>query len=133
MATRQTKPAAHGAERIAHKGAATPTQVPTPTSSPAADMPPGTKATIALTVRLEPERSRRLVAYAAGFVPRKTHQDILIEALEAYLDRVWSDGLTSARLHVKTASERRADAYRARHLEERHHRECAGGGGVSHG
>jgi len=40
-------------------------------------VPHGTKDTIALTVRLNPERYRRLVAYAAGFVPRKTHQDIL--------------------------------------------------------
>jgi hypothetical protein len=51
-------------------------------------MPHGTKDTIALTVRLDPERYRRLVAYAAGFVPRKTHQDILVEALDAYLDQV---------------------------------------------
>jgi hypothetical protein len=51
-------------------------------------MPHGTKETIALTVRLDPERYRRLVAYAAGFVPRKTHQEILVEALDAYLDHV---------------------------------------------
>jgi hypothetical protein len=37
---------------------------------------------------LREPRYRRLVAYAAGFVPRKTHQDILVEALEAYLDQV---------------------------------------------
>jgi hypothetical protein len=55
---------------------------------PAADVPHGTKDTIALTVRLDAERYRRLVAYAAGFVPRKTHQDILVEALDAYLDQV---------------------------------------------
>jgi hypothetical protein len=34
------------------------------------------------------ERYRRLIAYAAGFVPRKTHQDILVEPLDAYLDQV---------------------------------------------
>jgi hypothetical protein len=28
------------------------------------------------------------VAYVSGFVPRKTHQDILVEALDAYLDQV---------------------------------------------
>jgi hypothetical protein len=61
---------------------------PTPTSMTVADVPHGTKDTIALTVRLNPERYRRLVAYAAGFVPRKTHQDILVEALDAYLDQV---------------------------------------------
>jgi hypothetical protein len=48
----------------------------------------GTTGTIALTVRLDPEGYRRLVAYAAGFVPRKTHQDILVETPDAYLDLV---------------------------------------------
>jgi hypothetical protein len=43
---------------------------------------------VALTLRLDPERYRLLVAYADGFVPRKTHQDILVEALDAYLDQV---------------------------------------------
>jgi hypothetical protein len=28
------------------------------------------------------------VADVAAFVPRKTHQDILVEALDAYLDHV---------------------------------------------
>jgi hypothetical protein len=28
------------------------------------------------------------VAYVSGFVLRKTHQDILVEALDAYLDQV---------------------------------------------
>jgi hypothetical protein len=39
-------------------------------------------------VRLDAERYRRLITYAAGFIPRKTHQEILVEALDAYLDRV---------------------------------------------
>jgi hypothetical protein len=86
MATR--KPAPLGADLIVRKGEAAPAQVPTPTSPPAADIPHGAKDTIALTVRLDPERYRRLVAYAAGFVPRKTHQDILVEALDAYLGQV---------------------------------------------
>ena len=43
---------------------------------------------MALTVRLDQERYRRLVAYAAGFVPRKTHQEILVEALDAYLNEM---------------------------------------------
>ena len=29
-----------------------------------------------------------ITAYAAGFVPRKTHQDILVEALDAYLEQM---------------------------------------------
>jgi hypothetical protein len=86
MATR--KAASLAADLIARKGEAAPAQPPTPTSSPAASGPHGTRETIALTVRLDEERYRRLVAYAARFVPRKTHQDILVEALEAYLDHM---------------------------------------------
>jgi hypothetical protein len=41
-----------------------------------------------LAVRLGPERYRQLVAYAARFVPRKTQQDILVQALDAYLAQV---------------------------------------------
>jgi hypothetical protein len=86
MATRKAAPLE--ADLIARKGEAAPAMAPAPTSMPAADVPHGTKDTIALTVRLDSERYRRLVAYAAGFVPRKTHQDILVEALDAYLDQV---------------------------------------------
>jgi hypothetical protein len=28
------------------------------------------------------------VAYAAGIIPRRTHQEILVEALDAYLDQM---------------------------------------------
>jgi hypothetical protein len=86
MATR--KAASLDADLIARKGEAAPAQAPTAASPPAATVPHGTKDTIALTVRLDPERYRQLVAYAAGFVPRKTHQDILVEALDAYLDQM---------------------------------------------
>jgi hypothetical protein len=83
MATR--KAASLDADLIARKGEATPAQAPTP---PVPSVPHGTKDTVALTLRLDQERYRRLVAYAAGFVPRKTHQEILVEALDAYLDQV---------------------------------------------
>jgi hypothetical protein len=83
MATRKATPL--DADLIARKGEAAPAQIPTSTSSPASAVPHGTKDTVALTVRLDQERYRRLVAYAAGFVPRKTHQEILVEALDAYL------------------------------------------------
>jgi hypothetical protein len=86
MATRKAAPLE--ADLIARKGEAAPAMAPAPTSMTVTDVPHGTKDTIALTVRLNPERYRRLVAYAAGFVPRKTHQDILVEALDAYLDQV---------------------------------------------
>lgn len=73
---------------IAREGKAAPAIVPTPARTPAASVADGTTGTIALTVRLDPEGYRRLVAYAAGFVPRKTHQDILVETPDAYLDLV---------------------------------------------
>jgi hypothetical protein len=76
------------ADLIARKGEAAPARAPTPASPPASTVPHGTKDTVALTVRLDQERYRRLVAYAAGFIPRKTHQEILVEALDAYLDQV---------------------------------------------
>jgi hypothetical protein len=85
MATRKAAPL--DADLIARKGEAAPAQIPTPTA-PASSLPHGTKDTVALTLRLDQERYRRLVAYAAGFVPRKTHQEILVEALDAYLDQV---------------------------------------------
>jgi hypothetical protein len=86
MATR--KAASLEADLIARKGEATPATMTTPASPPAPTAPHGTKDTVALTVRLDQARYRRLVAYAAGFVPRKTHQDILVEALDAYLGHV---------------------------------------------
>ena len=51
-----------------------------------ADVPRGAKDTVAVTVRLDPERYRRLVQHGAGHVPRRTNQKILVEALDAYLD-----------------------------------------------
>jgi hypothetical protein len=86
MATRKAAPLE--ADLIARKGEAAPAQIPQLPSPPAATMPHGTKDTVALTVRLDQARYRRLVAYAAGFVPRKTHQEILVEALDAYLGRM---------------------------------------------
>jgi hypothetical protein len=86
MATRKATPL--DVDLIARKGEAAPAMAPTPTSTPASSVPHGTKDTITLTVRLNSERYRRLVSYAAGFVPRKAHQDILIEALDVYLDLV---------------------------------------------
>jgi hypothetical protein len=83
MATRKATPL--DADLIARKGEAAPAQLPSSASQPLAAVPHGTKDTVALTLRLDQERYRRLVAYAAGFVPRKTHQEILVEALDAYL------------------------------------------------
>jgi hypothetical protein len=86
MATRKATPLDAGL--IARKGEAAPAQIPTQASPPAATVPHGTKDTVALTVRLDPARYRRLIAYGARCTPRKTNQEILVEALDAYLDQV---------------------------------------------
>jgi hypothetical protein len=51
-------------------------------------LPRGTKNTIAITVRLDEARYRRLIAYGAEFFPRRTNQEIMVEALDAYLAQV---------------------------------------------
>jgi hypothetical protein len=86
MAIRKATPL--DADLIARKGKPAPAQIPTPPSPPAASLPHGTKDTVALPVRLDPARYRRLIAYRAQFTPRKTNQEILVEALDAYLDQV---------------------------------------------
>jgi hypothetical protein len=86
MATR--KAASLEADLIVRKGEAAPAKPLASTTPPASSVPHGTKNTVALTVRLDQGRYRRLVAYAAGFVPRRTHQEILVEALDAYLSQM---------------------------------------------
>jgi len=83
MATRRA--ASLDAGLIARKGEASPARAPTPDEAPPSR---GTKQTIALTLRLDPERYQRLIAYGAQFTPRKTKQDILVEALDADLDQM---------------------------------------------
>ncbi len=56
--------------------------------APDAVLSQGTKETIAVTVRLDAERYRKLVRYGAQFVPRRTNQEILIAALDAFLAQV---------------------------------------------
>ncbi len=43
--------------------------------------------TVSLTFKLDRDRYQRLVIYGTTFVPRKTNQQILLEALDAYLDQ----------------------------------------------
>jgi hypothetical protein len=84
MATR--KPAPLDGTLIARKGHAAPAQaMPATALADVPKMPHGTKDTIAVTVRLDPERYQRLIAYRAQFPRRKTNQEILIAALDAYL------------------------------------------------
>ena len=79
--------AAHlDAELLVRKGAASPAT--TAPHAAAADDEPSTKETTAVTLRLDRERYRRLVSYGARFMPRRTNQEILIEALDAYLKQV---------------------------------------------
>ena len=82
MATR--KAASLEADLIARKGEAAPAQPPTSTSPSAASVPHGTKDTIALTVRLDEERYRRLVAYAAAIPAEPSDPVITVSAALAF-------------------------------------------------
>lgn len=77
------KAAALHADLLVRKGDAQPAMAETP--APPAALPHGTKETVAVTVRLDAERYHRLVAYGARFTPRRTNQDILVAALDAFL------------------------------------------------
>ena len=86
MATR--KKASQLEAGLVAKGEAKPATPPI--NAAQAPIPKGAKDTIAVTVRLDPERYRRLVAYGARFAPRRKNQDILVAALDAYLAQVES-------------------------------------------
>ena len=55
------------------------------TNATEATLPRGTKDTVAVTVRLDEARYHKLVGYGARFTPRRTNQEILVAALDAYL------------------------------------------------
>ena len=82
---------------LARKGEAAPARASAHAEAHASDtsvpgsntsMAQGTRGTIAVTLRLDPERYQRLVQYGARFVPRRTNQEILMAALDAYLAQV---------------------------------------------
>jgi hypothetical protein len=82
----KSKAAPLNAGLLARKGEAAPASS-APNASHATEAPPpqGTKDTVAVTVRLDQERYHRLVGYGARFTPRRTNQEILVAALDAYL------------------------------------------------
>lgn len=85
------KKAAHlDAALLARKGEAAPASTPAQTIAHTTDtpIPKGATGTTAVTVRLDPDRYRRLVSYGARFVPRRTNQEILIAAIDEYLTKV---------------------------------------------
>ena len=85
MANRKTAPL--NADLLVRKGEAAPAtthEPPAPTPTP--PQPAGTK-TIALTVKLDPERYHKLIAYGSRFTPRRSNQHIIVAALDAYLER----------------------------------------------
>lgn len=72
---------------IVRKGDAAPSVAAAPLAGEArqAAVPPrGASGTIAVTVRLDPERYERLKIHGAR--NRRTNQQILVEALDCYLD-----------------------------------------------
>jgi hypothetical protein len=74
MPTRKT--AALDGSQIARKGQAAPAAVPTATA---------TKDTIAVTVRLETALYLALKGRGVSYRPRKTNQEMIVEAIKVYL------------------------------------------------
>lgn len=89
-----SKPASLSAGLIAKKGEAAPVAtviqpispvavVSRPTVAPVPPTPKGTTDTIAVTVRLDPDRYQALKIYGAK--NRTSNQDVLVAALDLYL------------------------------------------------
>ena len=76
-----------GSQLIARKGTAAPATHPMPTSPKVSGIPRGTKETVAVTVRLDSARYRKLLSFGAGFMPRKTNQEIIVLALDQFFGR----------------------------------------------
>jgi hypothetical protein len=80
------KAASLNASLLARKGEAVPASHQAHTAAtPTPPLPRGTKETVAVTVRLDHARYHKLVGYGAQFTPRRTNQEILIAALDAFL------------------------------------------------
>jgi len=84
MAKRKAAPLQ--ASLLARKGEAVPASTQASVSdTPVSPLPRGTKETVAVTVRLDHDRYHKLIGYGAQFTPRRTNQEILIAALDAFL------------------------------------------------
>ena len=82
----KSKAAPLNAGLLVRKGEAAPaSSAPKSSSATETTLPRGTKETVAVTVRLDEARYHKLVGYGARFTPRRTNQEILVAALDAYL------------------------------------------------
>ena len=82
----KSKAAPLDAGLLVRKGEATPAKSDIKTSQPSdTSLPRGIKDTVAVTVRLDEARYHRLIEYGARFTPRRTNQEILVAALDAFL------------------------------------------------
>jgi hypothetical protein len=73
-----------GSQLIARKGTAAPATHTMPASPKVSGIPRGTKETVAVTVRLDSDRYKKLLSYGARFMPRKTNQEIIVLALDQF-------------------------------------------------
>jgi hypothetical protein len=85
MANRKTAPLS--SDLLVRKGEATPATTNEPPTARDIMSPPTGIKTIALTVKLDPERYHKLIAYGSRFTPRRSNQQIIVAALDAYLER----------------------------------------------
>ena len=85
-----------GGDLIARKGEASPTTSATseiaslPQTNSITETPRGTSGTVAITVRLDPDRYVKLKTLGAQI--RRKNQDILVEALDMFFEK-WRNGL----------------------------------------
>jgi hypothetical protein len=80
----RAKPTPLGGQLIARKGSAAPATHTIPVSPKVSGIPRGTKETVAVTVRLDGARYKKLLSYGARFMPRKTNQEIIVLALDQF-------------------------------------------------
>jgi hypothetical protein len=85
MASRKTAPLS--SNLLVRKGEATPATGSKSPESTDTTPPPGGTKTISLTVKLDPERYHKLIAFGSRFTPRRSNQQIIVAALDAYLER----------------------------------------------
>jgi hypothetical protein len=84
MARRKTAPLSSGL--LVRKGEAAPATGNEPIAAKDTTQPPSGTRAIALTVKLDPERYHKLIAFGARFTPRRSSQQIIVAALDAYLE-----------------------------------------------
>jgi len=81
------KPATLSSGLLVGKGEAAPATSNEPIAAKYTPPTPAGTKPIGLTVKLDPERYHKLLAFSARFTPRRSNQQIMVAALDVYLER----------------------------------------------